>query len=257
MPTPTETETPAPTATPTPTVIPTPAVLRLYLPLILRGPVPSATVRGEEAPAAASSPELNGTAVITETVISYNYDFADRLLGVTKAVTITADGNPQVTTEIVRFTYDALGRPVTRQTESGSERYLYGGGQVIEERDGTGAVLATYVGALTMERGGNRLFYQADALGSVRALTDGTGGIAERVDYELFGAPLFSGGGSESALGNPYLFRGRRYDAESELYLYGGRRHDPDTGRYLQRGEETLGNPYLFAGNNPVSDTAR
>jgi len=231
--------------------------MRLYLPLVLRGPVPSATMGGEAAPATTGSPALHRTAVVTETVISYTYDFADRLLSVTKAITITADGNPQVTTAAVRFTYDALGRLVIRQTESGSERHLYAGGQVVEERDGADAILATYVGALTIERGGNRLFYQADALGSVRALADGTGGIVERVDYEPFGAPLFSGGGSESALGNPYIFRGRRYDAESELYLYGGRHHDPGTGRYLQRGRETLGNPYPFADNNPVSGTAR
>ncbi|PKO22548.1 MAG: hypothetical protein CVU38_08745, partial [Chloroflexi bacterium HGW-Chloroflexi-1] len=79
----------------------------------------------------------------------------------------------------------------------------------------------------------------------------------EHVDYEPFGAPTFSGGGQESAVGNPFLFRGHRYAAGGSFYVYGGRRYEPDTGRYLQRGQEALGNPYTFAGNNPVRSADR
>ena len=230
---------------------------RLYLPLILKTYAPSAALASEAAPAATGSPALDGTIIVTETVISYGYDFANRLLGVTKVVTVTVDGAPQVTTEALSSTYDALGRQVNKQTESGAVHYLYAGGQVIEERDEADGILVTYAGRLIMDRGGSRFFYQADALGSIRALADDAGSIVERVDYDPFGAPIFSGAGSESSVGNPYLFRGRRYDAESGLYVYGGRRYDPATGRYVQRGREYLGNRYTFAGNNPINHIPR
>ena len=163
----------------------------------------------------------------------------------------------QATTETVNFTYDGLGRRVSKRTESGAVRYLYAAGQVIEERDGTDGLLATYVSDLTMDRGGSRVFYQADGLGSGRALANGEGNVVERVDYDPFGRPVFGDGGSESDLGNPYLFRGRRYDTESGLYAYGRRRYDPDKGRYLQRAKGALGNRYTFAGNNPLGGIPR
>jgi RHS repeat-associated protein len=113
-------------------------------------------------------------------------------------------------------------------------------------------LLVAFLLLLAMERGGARLFYQTDDLGSVRALVNGAGVVVERVNYDPFGAPAFSGGGPASALGNPFLFRGHRYAAGSGFYVFGGRRYEPSTGRYLQRGPTALGNPYAFAGNNPA-----
>jgi len=248
---PTPTATLTPTPTPTPTVTPMPTVLRLYLPLVLREPVPSATVRGEAAPAAAGSPQLNGTAVITETVISYRYDFRDRLIGVTRTVTVTAEAGAQATITF-SFAYDAFDRQARAVAPAGERRFVYAAGRAIEERDAAGNVVASYVGLLTMERGGARTFYQTDGIASVRALADATGAVVERVDYEPFGAPVFSGGGQESARGNPYLFRGLWYDANNAVYVTGSRRYEPATGHTFQRGPEALGNPYTFAGNNPV-----
>jgi RHS repeat-associated protein len=159
----------------------------------------------------------------------------------------------QVNTETVRFTYDGLGRRVSKQTGDDVTRYVYDGERVIEERDKADDLLVTYVEKMKMDGGGSHLSYQNDALGSVRALADDAGNVVERVDYEPFGAPVFGDGGSESSLGNPYLFHGLRYDAESGFYLSGVQQYDPNTGHHAQRGEESLGNPYPFAGNNPLS----
>jgi RHS repeat-associated protein len=243
---------------------------RIYLPLVLRGfggiarSVASFTVEGpvlnlegsvakNRTPAATSSLAQNGTTV-TETMIYYEYDFANRLLGMAKTVTVTTDVDVQVVTETVRFTYDGLGRRVSKQTGDDVTRYVYDGWQVIEERNGADVLLSTYVERLKMDGGGSHVVcYQIDATGSIRALADETGSVVERVDYGPFGAPLFSGGGSEGSVGNPYLFHGLRYDAESGFYLAGVRQYDPSTGHHAQRGEELLGNPYTFAGNNPVN----
>jgi RHS repeat-associated protein len=206
----------------------------------------------------------------------YHYDFLGRLIESTpplrlylplalrrgNGASVVAAGSQESAVPWARpagtvSAYDALGRQAGKRTGSETVRYIYAGGVVIEERDGGGAVRATYVRDLVMQWGSTRIFYQADVLGSVRGLADTTGTVIERVAYDPFGTPIFSGGGSASAWGNPYLFRGARYDAARVLYVYGGRRYEPATGRYLQRGDETLGNPYTFAGNNPVRSTDR
>jgi len=142
----------------------------------------------------------------------------------------TSSGPPTIT----RHTYDALNRRVSQQVENATERYLYAGGRVIEERDDDDALVASYVGGLFMERDGERSFYQHDARGSVRALADAHGAVVERVDYEAFGKPIFDGGAQSSALGNPNLWRGLRYDADDGLYILRGDRYDPDSGRLIQ-----------------------
>ena len=61
----------------------------------------------------------------------------------------------------------------------------------------------------------------------------------------------------QSAIGNPYLFQGARYDAETGFYYCRNRYYDPRTGRFLQRDPvwdpQNLANAYTFAGNSPAS----
>ena len=40
--------------------------------------------------------------------------------------------------------------------------------------------------------------------------------------------------GRESMAGNPYMFTGRRLDAESRLYYYRARHYSPLLGRFMQ-----------------------
>jgi YD repeat-containing protein len=134
-----------------------------------------------------------------------------------------------------QHTYDALNRRVRLTAGTTAVRYLYDGDRAIEERDGSDALVASYVSRLLMERGGARSFYQPDTQGNVRALADASGSVVEGVDYEAFGGPIFGGSASASALGNPYLWRGMRYDADDGFYVLGGRRYDPARGRELQR----------------------
>ena len=64
--------------------------------------------------------------------------------------------------------------------------------------------------------------------------------------------------GDPSSIGNPYLFTGRSYDAETGLYWYRTRYLDPVAGRFTSRdtigpwGDPAeLGNAYAYVGNNP------
>ncbi len=64
--------------------------------------------------------------------------------------------------------------------------------------------------------------------------------------------------GVASHFGNPFLFTGREYDAETGLYYYRGRYYSPALGRFLNR--DPIGirggvNLYEYVGNNPVTRT--
>ena len=79
-----------------------------------------------------------------------------------------------------------------------------------------------------IRRGGTNYTYPVRivnpfALDKIYLLTNSGGTAAERYDYEDFGDPhIFDGSGNplpSSAIGNPYLFKGMRFDGESGLYL--------------------------------------
>ena len=139
------------------------------------------------------------------------------------------------------------------------------GFQVIEERDAADALQARYTYGsgidepLTMERGGQTYYYHRDGLGSVSEISDQSGNLVERYEYDVYGAPTIFDSNDNvlnaSAIGNPYLFTGRRYDPESGNYYYRARIYSPELGRFLQT--DPLGyvdglNLYAYVGNNPT-----
>jgi RHS repeat-associated protein len=142
--------------------------------------------------------------------------------------------------------------------------------QEIEEQDDTDATVATYVWGngidelLEMDRGGQRHFYHADDLGSIRKVTDNSGAVVEQYRYDDYGVPMFLNGAGtvipETQITNATLFTGRRYDAETGNYYYRTRYLDPRVGRFTTRDTigiwgdwAALGNGFTYVGNNPDS----
>ena len=178
---------------------------------------------------------------------TYEYDYENRLTRVTRKSDSTILGH---------YKYDALGRRVEKQASGTTTAYYYDENRVIEEQVG-GSAEATYSYGIdldevvSMERGGQTYYYQMNTLGSVVALTNSSGSIAEHYDYAAYG----ESDPATSALGNPYMFTGRQLDQESSLQYNRNRYLPHSLGRWTTH--DPLGylesvNLYEYVKSNPV-----
>ncbi len=167
------------------------------------------------------------------------------------------------------------------------ERYFYAGWRVIEERTGGGDVIAQtvwgteYIDApicrdrntkfettSCLDESSRRYFYHQDINFRVTALTDESGEIVERYDYDAYGAArIYSGGAvansgeggvllAVSSVGNPYMHQGLRRDDETGTFENRMRCYNPRIGRFMQRdpaGYVDGANLYEYVGSNAVT----
>jgi len=95
-------------------------------------------------------------------------------------------------------------------------------------------------------------YYCQQANYNVVALTNSSGTVVEKIEYDPYGEWSFVLDGSTD---NPYLFQGRRWDDEADLYYFRNRSYSPLLGRFMQR--DPIGyadgmNLYEFVGGAPV-----
>lgn len=162
----------------------------------------------------------------------------------------------------VRYEYDADGIRVAQMSAGVETRFVVDANrpwaQVLEERTQGGDVVSYVYGLDRISRAasGERVFYHADGLGSVRLLTDAAGGIVENYAYDAFGNLL--GGPGLSA--NPFLFAGEQFDAALGAYYLRARYYEPTSGRFTApdlfpgdaRNPQSL-HRYVYAANDPVN----
>jgi RHS repeat-associated protein len=160
----------------------------------------------------------------------------------------------------VSYRYDPFGRRIYKSSSSGTSVYLYDHGiNLIEETSATGIVVARYVQTknidepLAMLRSGATRYYEADGLGSITSLSNGTGTVAQNYTYDTFGNLVASSGN----LANSLRYTSREFDTETNLYSYRARYYDTSTGRFISedpvgfRGGST--NFYAYVLNDPVN----
>ncbi|MBD3162865.1 MAG: hypothetical protein GF355_14280, partial [Candidatus Eisenbacteria bacterium] len=85
-----------------------------------------------------------------------------------------------------------------------------------------------------------RLYFHADQVGSIVAVTGPDETVVEQYEYMPYGeVTIKDGQGTDlngtSAILNPFMFTARRFDEETGLYHYRHRAYDPVAGRFLQR----------------------
>ena len=113
-------------------------------------------------------------------------------------------------------------------------------------------------------------FYEYDGGGSVRQLTNSTGQVTDKYEYDAFGHSFTLSGTTP----NNYLYQGEQFDSDLGLYYLRARYYNPQTGTFLSRDPqeytplkwtgplELTGNPpldpkklhkYLYAGGDPIN----
>jgi hypothetical protein len=114
-----------------------------------------------------------------------------------------------------------------------------------------------------MRRNGKDYFIHTDDQGNAITLTTSGGAVVERYDFDDYGDVLFmtsdgiTTSATKSGAGNPYLFHGMEWDAETALYHDHGMAgenplYEPKSGRALRGKVKSIkdgGNG--FADNNP------
>ena len=188
----------------------------------------------------------------------YVYDWADRLIRVEESSQILAE-----------YTYDAVNRRVTKTVGTTATTFIYDETDVIEEyTDGVFDRAFVYRNTIDkpilLETGSQLYYYITGRQGSVRAIVDDTGALVESYEYTPFGLmTIYDNQGQDitatgSAIGNPFGYTGRRWDAESGLWYYRNRMYSAELGRFLQRdpaGYVDGLNLYIYVQNNPLRYT--
>ena len=190
--------------------------------------------------------DLNGN-LIDDGTRQYTWDAANRLVKIDQGSNST------------EFTYDGLSRRVRIVEKSSGVttsdlRYVWSGSQPVAELNAAGTtVTRRFFGAGEFVTTGSvKRFYTRDHLGSVREVTDATGSLLARWDYDAWGnATLLSGSASLNAFGYAGYFRHEL----TGLSLTWFRAYDSTIGRWLSRdpiGEAGGLNLFGYVENGPA-----
>jgi RHS repeat-associated protein len=157
----------------------------------------------------------------------------------------------------VSYLYDVLGRKVGRVAGGTTTIFVHAGSEVVAEYV-NGALRADYVlgpsidTPLAYVAGGTLSWYAANPLGSIAAVTSGTGAVLERYRYDAYGArTVLSPSGAMlggSVVGNQIGYTGRYHDSSSGLIDFRFRQYDPRLGRFISRDDEYNDGMSLYGG---------
>ena len=201
------------------------------------------------------------TPSVNETT-TYGYDDENRLT----SVQITRNSQ----TKQLTFAYDPFGRRIRKTVSpfgggAGEvTNYVYDGQNIILEYDQAGTITTRYTHGPSIDEplaieipnatAFTPYYYHADGLGSITALSNASGNIVQRYEYDSFGNQTIATNGG---IKQPFTFTAREYDAETGMYFYRARYYDPKAGRFITRDPISFAggdvNLYAYVSNNPVN----
>ena len=190
------------------------------------------------------SHDANGN-LLSDGTRSYAWDAENRLVTITQGA------------ETTTLEYDGLNRWTRILEKSGSttvsdQRFIWSDTQLNQQRNGTATSAVQRFFAEGVQRGTNLYFYTRDHLGSVREVTDNSGTVVARYDYDPYGRRTKMSGSFDSDFG----YTGHYQHAPSGLAFAPYRMYNAETGRWLNRdpiAEEGGLNLYAYVANNPVN----
>ncbi len=97
----------------------------------------------------------------------------------------------------------------------------------------------------------SRYFYVLDGHGSVVAVTDASGKVVDRYNYDLWGESI---GKDYQTVPQEFRYRGYWWDGEVQWYWLGGRHYDPEAEVFLQPDPTDLDgvHSYVYANDDPI-----
>ena len=157
-----------------------------------------------------------------------------------------------------QFTYDGHGRSVSivekaNGTVTSTKQHVWVGTDIAEERNANDSVTKRFY-PQGEQISGTNYYYTLDQLGSIREMTDGSGNIQARYDYDPYGVVIPVG---TVLIPSDFQYAGMYVHQPSNLNLTWYRAYDPNAGRWLSRdplGEGIGPDLYAYANNNPVND---
>jgi RHS repeat-associated protein len=175
---------------------------------------------------------------------TYGWDAANRLVSVTQGGTVTG------------YVYDGNGHRV-QETSNGTvvKQWVWcrGYAQPCEERDGSNNVTKRFYGQ-GEQIGGTNYYFTLDHLSSVREMTDASGNLVARYDYDPYGRRTVASGTDLADFGFTEFY----HDQATNLDFSKARPLIVDLGRWLSRdpiGEDGGINLYDYVGNDPINLT--
>jgi len=221
-----------------------------------------------------SSHDKNGN-LVNDDVAEYFWDYDHRSIdtAVLRAKNLLTQVKRKSDGQVLgKYLYDALGRRISKTVGTVTTVFVYDGWRVVGEYDNSIFARSLVYGneidevLVVLDASAMPSYYHAEVKGSIIVVTDTAAVVSERYAYDAYGQPYFCDAAgnllAESAIGNSYLFTGRRYDEESDLYYYRTRYLHPKRGRFISGdvignwGDGlNLGNNFAYAGNNPETYT--
>jgi RHS repeat-associated protein len=172
---------------------------------------------------------------------TYTYDAMNRMVSVTQGSNVTG------------YVYDGFGHRV-QETSNGTitKQWVWCGGVIpCEERDGSNNVTKRFYPHGEQINGTN-YYFTRDHEGSIREMTNSSGALVARYDYDPFGRRTLVSGTDLADFGFTHFY----YDQASGLWFSRTRAYDPNLARWLSRdpiGEDGGINLYAFVENNPIN----
>jgi len=189
--------------------------------------------------------DLNGNLTDDGAGKTYGYDAANRMVKITQASGVTG------------FVYDGKGRRV-QETLNGAliKQWIWCGGvRPCEERNASNTVTKRFY-VQGEQLGGVNYYFTRDHLGSVREMTNASGSLVARYDFDPYGRRTLVSGTDLADFG----FTGDYYHAASGLNLTLYRAYDANLGRWLSRDpvqDVELSREgtdlYWYVKNNPIN----
>ena len=162
---------------------------------------------------------------------------------------------------VITYDHDPLGRRITKRINGTiTEKYLWKDSvTLLAVYDGSNNLVMRFTYAdgrmpVSMSYGSITYYLAYDQVGSLRMVTDTSGVITKRVDYDSFGSIISD---TNPAMTIPFGFAGGLHDKDTGLVRFGARDYDPPLSRWTAKdpidfnGGDT--NLYGYVANDPIN----